>query len=60
MSLRKDDPVYYKIKLQELISQVEQNGLYVRCYKENNKVRISFEENEHNIASVSLWLENNK
>lgn len=58
MALRKDDPIYYKEQLTKLITQAETEGFHVRCYKENNKMRISFEENEYNIASVSLWLEN--
>lgn len=49
MTLRKDDPVYYKKKLTELIKQAKENGLVVSL--EGSKIifkrEINFMSNDH-------------
>ena len=51
--LRKDDPVYYKVKINQLIKQAKENGLLV-CFDSKNNC-LSFKCNENNEqASVNL------
>lgn len=54
MGLRKDDPVYYKVKVNELIKQALNEGLSVQCQYLEDGVRISFVANNGDIAGVEL------
>lgn len=54
MSLRKDDPVYYKVKLNELIKQALNEGLSVQCQHTNDGVRISFVADNGDVAGIEL------
>lgn len=52
--LRKDDPVYYKVKLNELIKQALSEGLSVQCQHLKDGVRVSFASNNGEVAGVEL------
>lgn len=52
MSLQKDDPVYYKVKVKELIKQAQENGLVV-CLDQGRFLSFMCIENNE-IASVCL------
>lgn len=54
MPLRKDDPVYYKAKLNELIKQALSEGLSVQCQHTQKGVRISFVNDIGEVAGVEL------
>ncbi|MFT8313192.1 MAG: hypothetical protein ABF633_02935 [Clostridium sp.] len=54
MALRTDDPVYYKIKLSDLIKQALNKGLKVECQHLKDGVMVSFVADNGDIASVSL------
>ncbi|HCL4437600.1 hypothetical protein AL714_09460 [Clostridium botulinum] len=54
MTLRKDDPVYYKVKLNELVKQALNEGLSVQCQHTKDGVRISFVADNGDIAGVEL------
>lgn len=54
MALRKDDPVYYKVKLNELIKQALSEGLSVQCQYTQKGVRISFVNDIGEVAGVEL------
>lgn len=54
MGLRKDDPVYYKVKLNELINQALDNGLTITGKHLSNGVMIYFEADNGEMAGVKL------
>lgn len=54
MGLRKDDPVYYKVKLSELINQALDNGLTITGKHLSNGVMICFEADNGEMAGVRL------
>lgn len=54
MSLRKDDPVYYKVKLNALIRQAKEKGLQVACQNEENKIIITFKADNGDVASFIM------
>ena len=58
MSLRKDDPVYYKKKIADLVKQARKNGLMV--YMPEGEKYICFKNNQtEEIASSYIpWLFN--
>lgn len=54
MGLREDDPVYYKVKLNELINQALENGLTITGKHLENGVIIAFEASNGDTCSVEL------
>lgn len=54
MALRKDDPIYYKVKLNDLIKQALLEGLTVQCNHLKDGVRISFVADNGEVAGVEL------
>ncbi|MBY6802814.1 hypothetical protein HYH33_04900 [Clostridium botulinum] len=54
MGLRKDDPVYYKVKLSELINKALDNGLTITGKHLSNGVMICFESDNGEMAGVKL------
>jgi hypothetical protein len=52
--LRKDDPVYYKVKLNNLINQALSEGLEVKGKVLSNGIQISFEADNGDIAGVKM------
>lgn len=55
MRLRKDDPVYYKTKINKLIREVKENGLKVSVTKIYGNDYLAFESKETNErASVKI------
>lgn len=55
MRLRKDDPVYYKKKINSLIREAKENGLKVSINKIYGNDYLAFESNETNErASVKI------
>lgn len=54
MGLRKDDPVYYKQKLNDLFKQAWSKGLTVQVKHIKDGVRISFIADNGDIAGVEL------
>jgi len=54
MKLRKDDPLYYKLKINELLRQAQNEGLAIGCEETNGKVRISFTACNGDCCSVNL------
>lgn len=57
MALRKDDPVYYKKKIGDLIKQAIEEGLDVKVDILNDGVRLYFKADNGEVAGVNL-LEN--
>ena len=51
MRLRKDDPVYYKEKINKLIREAKENGLKVSINKIYGNDYLAFESNETNERS---------
>ena len=54
MALRKDDPIYYKKKIGDLIKQALNKGLKVKGEKLDNGVNIYFESDNGDIAGITL------
>jgi hypothetical protein len=54
MALRKNDPVYYKVKLSELIKCALSEGLSVQCHHLNDGVRISFVADNGDVSGIDL------
>lgn len=54
MSVRKDDPMYYREKIRKLILEAKQNGLKVYGDNSNNAVHVYFEAHESEIWSVKI------
>lgn len=54
MSLRKDDPIYYKKKIGDLIKQALNEGLKVKGEKLDNGVKIYFEADNGDIAGITM------
>ena len=55
MRLRKDDPVYYKEKINKLIREAKENGLKVSINKMYENDYLTFESKETNErASVKI------
>ena len=54
MSVRKDDPMYYRDKIRKLILEAEQNGLKVYGDSSNNAVHVYFEAHECEICAVKI------
>jgi hypothetical protein len=54
MSLRKDDPIYYRNKIRDLIKQALEQGLKVEGEIIEGGVRIYFEADNGDIAGVNL------
>lgn len=53
--LTKDDPLYYKTRLNKLINQARNNGLELSIsYNSISDIRINFEADNGDIASVHL------
>lgn len=54
MKLRKDDPIYYRNKLNALIGQALEEGLKIRCEVLENGVRIYFEASNGDSTATDL------
>ncbi|KGN00841.1 hypothetical protein IRP63_16325 [Clostridium phage CWou-2020a] len=54
MGLRKDDPVYYKLKLRELIEQAKNEGLRIQSKYIESGARINFIAKNGDVAGVDL------
>lgn len=54
MELRKDDPVYYKKKISELIKQAMQEGLKVNVKILENGIKVYFKADNGDVAGVDL------
>ncbi|MBU5486421.1 hypothetical protein KQI86_19150 [Clostridium sp. MSJ-11] len=54
MELRKDDPVYYKKKIGDLIKQAINEGLEITVDVLNNGIRLNFKADNGEIAGVKL------
>lgn len=54
MALRKDDPIYYKKKIGDLIEQALSEGLKISGKAANNGVSIYFEADNGDVAGVHL------
>jgi hypothetical protein len=54
MGLRKDDPIYYKVKFNELFQQALKEGLQIQCQHTYEGVRISFVADNGDVAGVEL------
>jgi len=54
MKFSKDDPIYYKVKLKELIQQALDQGLKVYGEDLGNSVQAYFVANNGNTAGVSF------
>jgi len=48
--LRKDDPVYYKVKLKELLKEAKNNGIGIKLEEH----QVTFENNIGEKASVRI------
>lgn len=59
MGLRKDDPVYYKSKLNDLIKKAVSNGLAIKCQHLKDGVGVYFVASNGDVAGVNL-IENSK
>lgn len=57
MRLRKDDPVYYKEKINKLIREAKENGLKVYINKIYGNDYLTFESNETN-ERASIRIDN--
>lgn len=56
MNLRKDDPLYYKQKLAELLRQAEENGLTIDIGQpERGNYRIYFKNDIGECVGTNLW-----
>lgn len=54
MGLRKDDPVYYKLRLKKLIKQALEQGVSLQIVHLNDGARVSFVANNGDVAGVDL------
>lgn len=57
MAIRKDDPMYYRNKINKLILEAKENRLKVYGAKEErdeNNIYVYFEANKHEIWSVKV------
>ena len=54
MAVRKDDPMYYREKINKLILEAKENGLKVYGDKDENNTYIYFEAHEHEIWAVKV------
>ncbi|MBW6408999.1 hypothetical protein [Clostridium weizhouense] len=54
MGLRKDDPVYYKLKMNKLIQDALNNGLKVGAKHLENGVSVYFEATNGDICGINL------
>lgn len=52
MELRKDDPVYYKVKLKELLKRAQDNG--VKVFLDGNAIMFS---TKHECAGIAIYKE---
>lgn len=54
MKFRKDDPIYYKLKINGLIADAFKNGLKVQAKIYNNKIGLLFKANDGDVTEVVL------
>ena len=54
MKLRKDDPVFYKVHINKLIKQAEENGLSISVSTIAGNTKLDFGTDTGEIASATL------
>lgn len=52
--LRKDDPVYYKCALKELITGAQDNGILLQGFVDGNNIHILFKSGNGECAGVVI------
>ena len=58
MAVRKDDPMYYRDKINKLILEAKQNGLKVYGDSSSDAVHVYFEAHECEIWAVKIPKDN--
>lgn len=54
MKLQKDDPVYYKAKIRDLMKEAREQGLEINVTSNTRGIEINFKANNGDSASVVL------